>query len=89
MTQNFPPLEKPRMMDRMVLPGHTVLGLQRLSEELSLVHVEDRDVIFLKVAYPGNVQFNRITPETAQALCVGLGTWLDDRAADAMQTASA
>jgi len=71
------PLEKPRMMDRMVLGSHTVLGLQRISEELSLVYVDTPDVVFLKVAYPGNVQFNKITPDTARALSAGLDGWLD------------
>ena len=67
------------MMDRMVLPNHDVRGLHRISEELSLVYVEDPEVIFLKVAYPGNVQFNRITQETAHALCAGLADWLEQR----------
>lgn len=67
------------MMDRMALTSHTVLGLRPISEELSLVFVEDPDVIFLKVAYPGNVQFNRITPATAQALADGLGDWVAGR----------
>lgn len=82
------PLEKPRMMDRMVLPNHDVQGLQRISDELSLVYVDDPDVVFLKVAYPGNVQFNRITRATAEALCAGLSDWLDARPEPAAQTAS-
>lgn len=82
------PLEKPRMMDRMVLPNHDVQGLRRISEELSLVYVEDPDVIFLKVAYPGNVQFNRITRATAEALCAGLSEWLVEQPKRRTQTAS-
>ncbi|MEL7213508.1 MAG: hypothetical protein AAGK92_12660 [Pseudomonadota bacterium] len=81
-------LEKPRMMDRMVLPNHNVQGLLRLSEELSLVYVDDPDVIFLKVAYPGNVQFNRLTRETAEAMCAGLADWVQQRPDTEVQAAS-
>lgn len=70
-------LEKPRMMDRMVLPNHQVLGLRRISKELSLVYVKEPGVVFLKVAYPGNVQFNRIDLITARALSAGLTDWAD------------
>lgn len=83
------PLEKPRMMDRMVLANHTVLGLVRISEELSLVYVDQPDVVFLKVAYPGNIQFNKITPETARALTDGLDAWLDTVPFDGDRAASA
>ncbi len=72
----------------MVLPNHDVQGVRRISEELSLVYVEDPDVVFLKVAYPGNVQFNRITRATAEALCKGLVDWLDERPEPAAQTVS-
>ena len=77
------------MMDRMVLPNHDVRGLHRISEELSLDYVEDPEVIFLKVAYPGNVQFSRITQETAHALCSGLADWVDERRKITDQAASA
>ena len=77
------------MMDRMVLPNHTVRGLRRVSEELSLVYVEDPDVVFLKVSYPGNVQFNRITAATAHALCEGLIEWMHTRPEETSEAATA
>ena len=77
------------MLDLTVLPNHDVRGQHRISDELSLVYVEDPDVIFLKVAYPGNVQFNRITQETAHALCAGLADWLAQRRKSTDQAPSA
>lgn len=82
-------LEKPRMVDRMVLANHTVIGLQPISDVLSLAFVETPGVVFLKVAYPGNVQFNKITPETAHHLTDALDAWLETVVPDTDTAASA
>lgn len=62
-------LERPTLLDRVVLWRHKVTRVSRISKHIRLFHVKTHSIKFiLKFSYAGNVQNHKLTNEEAQKL---------------------